>query len=128
MGQLAADFRGIPDYRHALAQSYYNRGNLLKRQDNPVEAIAAYRQAVGILETLTRDFPRNPMYLQHLEENANALGRLLLDNDQPAEAEAAFRTAVAAGERLVALYPENPGSRRRPGRQLRQPGHRNPGR
>jgi tetratricopeptide (TPR) repeat protein len=74
-----------------------------------VGAIGAYRQAVGILTTLTRDFARNPTYQQHLEQNANNLGRLLLDNHQPTEAAAAFRTSVAVGERLVADYPEDPG-------------------
>jgi protein O-GlcNAc transferase len=72
----------VAHYRRVLhAEAHYNLGNEFRSQGKPDDAIAAYRQAIGIKPDLA-------------EAHSN-LGALLMDQGKRDEAIAAFRQAIA---------------------------------
>jgi tetratricopeptide (TPR) repeat protein len=106
--ELADEFTNQPEYAQDLAASYSDRGNVLVRLDGQRDqAVAAYRQALTILEKL----PREAAYQQDRARTLNRLGTLLQTSDR-AEAERDFRLAIGMQEELHQRDPAAPGYRR----------------
>jgi serine/threonine-protein kinase len=109
--QLAAGFPTVPAYRHELARSHDNLGNLLAALGKRPEAEAQYRQALTLHEQLAADFPTVPEYRQDLAKHHKNLGNLLADLGKRPEAEAEYGRALALQEQLAAEFPTVPAYR-----------------
>ena len=64
--KLAAEFPAVPHYRHNLAESHNNLGNLLREQNQSEKAAEQYHEALAIWQKLADDFPAVPEYRQEL--------------------------------------------------------------
>jgi tetratricopeptide (TPR) repeat protein len=104
--QLAADFPTVPQYRHDLARSYNNLGNLLRDQGKRDEAEAAYHDALKIQGLLAAEFPTVPEYRQELALSHSNLGYLLLNQGKRDEARAAHREALKIRAGLAVDFPK----------------------
>jgi serine/threonine protein kinase len=102
--------RDNPEYRRELAVGYTLLGTLLGKLPTPrwPQAKQAHRQAIALLEKLTRDFPSIPLYKQELANTYNSLARKLTAPEEAAEKEKAYRDAQLLLEELVAESPGTP--------------------
>jgi tetratricopeptide (TPR) repeat protein/serine/threonine protein kinase len=60
--KLAAKFAAVPEYRRETADTYFELGHLLLRQNKHVEAEMAYRPALALYEKLAAEFPKERGY------------------------------------------------------------------
>src|SRR5262245_18633820 len=102
--QLAADFSTRPEFRHELARSYINLGNLLRETGRLKEAETAYGDALALQEQLAGDFPTRPEFRQKLAVGHNSLGILLATTGRLKEAQAAWIDALAIQKQLAADF------------------------
>jgi tetratricopeptide (TPR) repeat protein len=77
--QLAADFPTRPEFRHDLAKSHGNRGNLLNVTGRLKEAEQDYDQALSLHKQLAADFPTRPEFRHDLAQSHNNRGVLVRD-------------------------------------------------
>jgi tetratricopeptide (TPR) repeat protein len=68
------------------------------------EAVASFRQGIGLLKELAAEQPDDPEVLYHLAFNTDDLGELLRSTGS-AGAEACYREALRLAEQLVATHP-----------------------
>jgi serine/threonine protein kinase/tetratricopeptide (TPR) repeat protein len=97
-----------PGLRHQAGIAYRRVGNIQSRLGRPVEAEAAYRQAVALQGELADAFPDWPVYRQDLALSQDNLGSLLTKVGRLTEAEQAHRRALPLWERLTADFPTEP--------------------
>jgi serine/threonine protein kinase/tetratricopeptide (TPR) repeat protein len=108
---LAADFPGVPVYRHQVASSHNNLGLLLADLGRWEAAGAEYRTALTAFEKLAAAFPAVPDYRGDLARGHRNLARLLAGLGQRMAAEAEHRSALAVREKLATDFPGVPGYR-----------------
>jgi len=97
----------VPDvlqYRHDLARSYNNLGELLK-STQPAESEKSTRRAIEIYEKLVSDVPDVPAYRQALAASLSNLGFILVSTGQAPAAEAAYNRAIDIDEKLSKAFP-----------------------
>jgi serine/threonine protein kinase/tetratricopeptide (TPR) repeat protein len=111
LGQLAADFPAVAEYRQQLADSYNWLGELLRTTREPPRAREAYGRARDLQQRLVAEFPQEPAYRQDLARSHSNLGILLKDTGSTKDAEQAFTEALAILEDLVREFPEVPSYR-----------------
>jgi tetratricopeptide (TPR) repeat protein len=102
---LAADFPTRPEFRHELARSHTNLGNLLKTTGRMREAEVAYTDALALQKQLAAEFPTRPDFRQDLAMSHSNLGALLADSGRLTEAEVAYADALAIQKQLAADFP-----------------------
>jgi tetratricopeptide (TPR) repeat protein len=102
--RLTADFPAVAAYRHYLSGGYHYLALSLESLEKPVEAEAAYRQAVDIEEKLAADFPTVPEYRQALGQMHDCLGTLLARQKKLLEAETALRQGLDIQRKLAADF------------------------
>lgn len=91
-----------PAVRVSLSEFHHRRGNLLREAKRPVEAEAAYREAIAVLEELAKADSKERSYRQELGRNHNWLGIVLAQIGQQQKAEEAHREALGIYEKLTA--------------------------
>jgi serine/threonine protein kinase/uncharacterized membrane protein YgcG len=60
LATLAADYRGMDEYRHQLANTHNGLGAWHQVKESPPDAEQSYDQARLLLETLVKESPRSP--------------------------------------------------------------------
>jgi serine/threonine protein kinase/tetratricopeptide (TPR) repeat protein len=93
--------------RSLRAEGAHRVAFLRKRLGQGEEAMAGYREAIALLESLATDFPTEPEYRARLSRSHNNLGNLLVDREQQSAA-AFFGQALDLQEKLVADFPAVP--------------------
>jgi tetratricopeptide (TPR) repeat protein len=107
--QLAAERPERPEFRHALAGTYNNLGNLLILDSaRRNEAESAHAEALAIRQRLAVDFPGRHEVRRALGMSHNNFGWIFQSTRRPEKAEAAFRDAVANQKLAVANFPDRP--------------------
>ncbi len=105
--KLVDEFPTVAQYSSELAAVEDNLGTLAAYTNHPDQAVAAFQQSTGRLETLKSRFPASPAYRMKLAvcqvHLAGALGATA-----PAKAEASLRTALDEQSALLAQYPGIP--------------------
>ena len=104
--KLVDDFPDKPDYRHDLATTYNNMGNLFKDRGQGEEARTAYVAARDLLTKLVTQFPADPEYQLRLAGTRINLGNLLVELGDRNAAEAEFQSAMEMHKKLVAEHPK----------------------
>jgi tetratricopeptide (TPR) repeat protein len=95
----------VTEYQSDLAATRNLIASLFSEVGKPVEALAAYQQAVTILGRLARENPTFIEYQRGLAASHNNIGNLLSRTGEPEEALAAYKEALAIRERIAR---ENP--------------------
>jgi serine/threonine protein kinase/tetratricopeptide (TPR) repeat protein len=106
--KLVADFPLRPDFRQDLANSYNNRGILLKDTRGFQEAGKDFDQALSIQKQLAADFPDRPEFRRHLANSYSNRGNLLYTTRRLKDAEQAYDRAVSIQKQLAADFPLHP--------------------
>jgi len=116
LARLAEAQPEVPDYRFDLAVAHNNRGNCWARihrgQSKKPELLRKaeddHRQAVKLLDKLSKDYPRYPKYGHELANTLNSLGALLVSVKNMDGARQAWSQATTILEKLVSDYPNLP--------------------
>ncbi len=104
--QLAATDPKSLDFQIALARAYSAMGRLFFEQPNePVRAMAAYRQAIEVLDSLTREHLELPNQFEQLAADLVDLSTLQKKTRQSELALKGLRRSLEIIERLDQLYP-----------------------
>ena len=104
--QLAANDPQSLDFRIALAGACSAMGRLFFEQpDEPVRAMAAYHQAIEILDSLTREHPELANQSEELAADLVDLSTLQKKTGQSELALKSLRRSLEIIERLDQLYP-----------------------
>jgi tetratricopeptide (TPR) repeat protein len=106
--RLVADFPAKPAYRHELAQTYRNEGNVHLWLSQPAKAEGSYREAITILDTLTADYPAAAPYREELAGASNNLGISLRALGRLDDARKMHQKALDLCERLASEFPKVP--------------------
>ena len=112
---LATEFAAIAQYPLELSSVAYNLGLLAQQERHPQEAVAFYKEAVRLLESLKKRFPATPTYRMRLAVAELALGETLAGTAR-AEAEASLEKALGEQSALLSEYPGVPEYQRMLGR------------
>jgi tetratricopeptide (TPR) repeat protein len=102
---------GAPEVRHEAGEAGLRVGDIAIKLGRVGEGVAAYRDAVGLLEPLAGEFPEVPRYRETLARVLYRAGQMARNTSRTAEAESTLRRAVAILERLAAEAPEVAGYR-----------------
>ncbi len=105
---LAAEFPSATEYRHNLALSHRNLGQLFTDLRMGVEAEGEYRQALAIYEKLAADSPTARRYNNGIAVSHIDLGNLFKDIGKRLEAEGEYRQSLAIHQKLAADFPTVP--------------------
>ena len=115
LARLAEAQPEVPDYRFDLAVAHNNRGNcwarIHKLSTKPEllgKAEHDHRQAIKLLDKLSKDYPRYPKYGHELANTLNSLGALLVSVKNMDGAGQAWNQATTILEKLVSDYPNLP--------------------
>ena len=101
-----------PEMRHETARAYSRVGHIHNTLGNGLQAEAAMRQAVALLEKLAAEFPAVPAYRVDLAFSRSTLaGRLSWGNEYEECAELS-RRVVADWEKLATDFPSVPSHQR----------------
>ena len=103
--KLIDQFPDKPIYRHDLATTYNNMGNLLKDRGQGEEARISYVAAYDLLTKLVKQFPADPEYRFRLAGTRFNLGNLLVDLGDREAARAEFQSVMEMQRKLVAEHP-----------------------
>src|SRR5262245_21557775 len=106
---LAADFPPRPEYRQVLANSYNDRGVLLRAMGRFKDAEADFDASLDIRNQLAADFPSRPEYRQDVANGHNDRGVLLKETGRQKEAEAEYDAALSIFKQLAADFPSRSG-------------------
>ncbi len=107
LGELSEEHSLVPDYRHELALSLGNLGNLLARDpERRDKAKQAQQRSAELFRRLTREFPSIPIYRQELANTLNGLGVTLVRSGDRVKAQEKWEEAVAILRKLAAELPE----------------------
>ncbi len=90
-----------------LASAYIRVGNITAQIGSRNDALAAFDDAVRVLERLVAEHPESAAYRDQLASAINLRGNIHRGLAQPAAAEADFRRALALREKLVAENPQS---------------------
>ena len=90
-----------------LASAYVRVGDITAQIGSRKDAMAAYGDAVSVLERLAAEHPESAADRDKLASAINSRGSIHRGLAQPTAAEADFRQALALREKLVAEYPQN---------------------
>jgi eukaryotic-like serine/threonine-protein kinase len=93
------------NYRVDVARLDHNLGQTFNARGQAVEAEAAYRRCLAVMEPLARDRHGYRIYQTELAECFNSLGYLLIGQDRTREAEDVLTQALAVRQRLARRYP-----------------------
>ncbi len=106
IGQFAGLTLTDPAYRAGLARALINQGEL-QAPDRREQACASFRQAIALLEPLTREYPVKHEYRYKLATTYNNLARVLTREERRRpEAEALLGRAHRLFTRLGHDFPE----------------------
>jgi tetratricopeptide (TPR) repeat protein len=109
--KLTADFPAEADYRHELAMTYNDLGELLRVTGQP-GAEESYASALELQEKLVQESPREaPDYRKELARTYNNRGILRKDARRLPEAAKDYERAVALLRPLVGEFPGEPAYR-----------------
>ena len=103
--KLTAVAPTVSRYRHQLAISSNNLGEILLSQDDSAGTETAFRQTLAIRRQLAAEFPAVPEYQRGVAITLSNLGILLKNIERWQDAEEAYRQALAIHEQLAADYP-----------------------
>lgn len=104
--EFAAQTGTDPALRADLALTYTKMGTITDRIGSTDEAIAAYKNAQGILEELVAEAPSAADYRRELALCLNNLALLLSRSGSTADARNAYDRAIRLQEQLVAGSPQ----------------------
>jgi serine/threonine protein kinase/tetratricopeptide (TPR) repeat protein len=90
------------------AQSYLHLGAIYGREGKPVQLVAAYEQAIGILEGLTAEFPLEKAHWQELGVAHDVLASHLSHAGQKIDAMGEWREAAVAYRLAAKVDPSDP--------------------
>jgi serine/threonine-protein kinase len=110
--QFVSQRRDDPGLRAELGHAYLRLGQLTAETDAAPRAVAFYRQAVEVFETLRGQDPDAEDLQQDLAKAYHGLGWLYANTGRPGEAEPLFLNALAIAERLRQAKSADPGRRR----------------
>ncbi|HMC63757.1 MAG TPA: tetratricopeptide repeat-containing serine/threonine-protein kinase [Gemmataceae bacterium] len=96
-----------PTVRAETARAYYRVGRVRAMLGQPVEAVAAFREAIQMQVQLVADVPDESAYQRELAQSYQGLGRELSNLGRHAEAEQPYLDALALLRTLVDRFPEN---------------------
>ena len=105
---LVREFPGVPEYRTALAKSYYNRAGDLAYRVKFLDAELAYRQALNAEETLSIEFADNLDHQRWLTQCWTEYGSVLQNQAKTARAVNALQKAAAIAQKLTEQSPDTP--------------------
>jgi tetratricopeptide (TPR) repeat protein len=91
------------DYRLLLSWVHDDIGRAADEAKRPVDAEAAFRQAVTVMEAATADFPKDAKAWENLGYRARSLARFLMTQKLPAEADKAWARGIDAFDTASAL-------------------------
>jgi serine/threonine protein kinase/tetratricopeptide (TPR) repeat protein len=106
--QLAADFHIRVEFRHELARTHINLGNLLRDTGRLNEADGNYNDALALQKPLAAEFPTSPEFRQKLAVCYYNRGVLFARTGRLTEAEGAWAEALAIQKQLAAEFPTRP--------------------
>jgi tetratricopeptide (TPR) repeat protein len=106
--QLVADFPLRPEFRQYLANSYNNRGNLLRATGRLPGAEKDFDEALRIKKQLAADFRSRPEFRHDLAKSHNNRGDLLREMGRTKEAEQDFDQALSIFKQLADDFPARP--------------------
>jgi len=112
---LMTAFPGVASYQLELAAVEHTLGDFARRNRQPQDAVAAFRESARLLESLKHRFPGTPAYRLKLAKSLVDLNEVLAAA-APAEAEAGLVKALDELKALVTEHPSVPEYRRRWGR------------
>ncbi len=112
---LATEYAAIAQYSLELSSVAYNLGFLAQRERQPEQAVASYKEAARLLESLKQRFPGTPSYRMKLAIAQAAVGGALAGTAW-IEAETALVKALDVESALLAEYPNVPEYQRTLGR------------
>ncbi len=94
-----------PEVRFETARAHRRMAEIQHRLGQPVEAEAAFRQAVDRLQTSADEFPVEPKYRAELASTLHQLGVLLGDTGRYEDGETFHRRALAIERELTTKSP-----------------------
>jgi tetratricopeptide (TPR) repeat protein len=103
--RVVAENPDRPSFRHGLATAHGKAAELRRARGDLAGALAAYREAVALLEPLARSEPDAAIRQIDLAVMYSGLGDVCLEQGDIAGALAAYRDAVAIRQRLALREP-----------------------
>jgi serine/threonine protein kinase/Flp pilus assembly protein TadD len=100
--QLVADFPGVAEYRHELANSHNKLGGVFLELVKYAEAEPAFRRVIALSQQLADGFPNVTSYRLQLATGYNNLGSVLRRQRKYDDAEQPYLQALELHDRLAA--------------------------
>ena len=107
MRKLAADYPRSPFVQRDLSRTLIRAGDLLLAQNDPIEALAAYRESLDITRKLTAQDPNNAMWKYDLVVSLNSVGDVLTAQGDHRGALLAYGEGLNIIQELVSREPRD---------------------